>query len=74
MFYNCSRKTQPLITLVSETVDEPSRTVEITGSQFTNIDRMLHTFYSIYNENNYSDVKDDFEEFKYKHAIKYYPD
>ena len=74
MFYNCSRKTVPLIALFSETVRDVTRTISIDDRPFKTLDDLIHRFYAVYNENNYSDVKDDLEEFKYRHAVMYYPD
>lgn len=61
MFYNCSRKTVPLIALFSENVKDASRVITIEGRPFKTLDDLLHRFYAVYNENNYSDVKDDLE-------------
>jgi hypothetical protein len=74
MFYNCSRKTTPLIALFREPTKGPTRNISVEELPFKTLDDLINRFYAVYNENNYSDLKDDHEEFKYKHALKYFPD
>lgn len=74
MFYNCSRKTVPLLAMFGLSVIDSTRAVTIEDRPFKTLDELIHRFYAVFNENNYSDVKDDLEEFKYRHTVKYYPD